>query len=103
MKTGLDREEHDDVSPDRVLAFFAVLFVLATPQGVSAERMHGGSDEAFGPRIHPDSRSAPPDVKHRLHPGPDRTRAVAVGYWNQIALDASVLDHTQPVAPETRV
>ena len=89
--------------PGRVLAFFAVLFMLATPQGVFAERMRGGSDEAFGPRIHPDSRSAPPDVKHRPHPGPDRTRAVAVIYWNQIAIDAGVLDHTQPVAPETRV
>lgn len=26
-----------------------------------------------------------------------------MSYWNQIALDASMLDHTQPVAPETRV
>jgi hypothetical protein len=26
-----------------------------------------------------------------------------VSYWNQVAIDASVLDHTQPVAPETRV
>ena len=26
-----------------------------------------------------------------------------MSYWNQVAIDASVLDHTQPVAPETRV
>ena len=89
--------------PGKVLVLFAVLFMLATPQGVSAERMRSGSDEAFGPRIHSDPRSAPPDTRHRPHPEPDRTRAVAVSYWNQIALDASVLDHTQPVAPETRV
>lgn len=87
----------------KVLVLFAALLMLATPQGVSAERMRGGFDDAFGPHIHPDSRSAPPDVKHRPYPEPDRTRAVAVSYWNQIALDASVLDHTQPVAPETRV
>ena len=89
--------------PGKVLVLFAALFMLATPQGVSAERMRGGSDEAFGPRIHSDPRSAPPDTRHRPHHGSDRTRAVAVSYWNQIALDAGVLDHTQPVAPETRV
>jgi hypothetical protein len=91
--------------PGRVLAFFTMLmlFMLAASQEVSAEGIRGGFDEAFGLRIHPDSRSVPPDVRHRPHPGPDRTRAISVIYWNQIATDASVLDHTQPVAPETRV
>ena len=78
----------------KVLAFFAVLFVLASPQGLSAEGLRGGSNDLFGPRIHLDPRSAPPDARHRQHPRPDRTRAVAVSYWNQIARDASVLDHT---------
>jgi hypothetical protein len=87
----------------KVLVLFAVLLVLASPQGLFAEGLRGGFDEAFGPRIHPDTRSAPPDARHRPHPGPGHARAVAVSYWNQIAIDASVLDHT-PVAPgETRV
>ncbi len=87
----------------KILVLFAVLFVLIFPQGLFAEGLRGGFDEAFGPRIHPDTRSAPPDARHRPHPGPDQTRAVAVSYWNQIASDASILDHTRPVAPETRV
>jgi hypothetical protein len=86
----------------KVAVLFAVLFLVATPQGIFAEGLRGGFDEAFGPRIHSDPRSAPPDARHRPHPGPDRTRAVAVSYWNQIASDASILDHTRPVAPETR-
>ncbi len=83
------------ISPiSKVLALFAVLFVLASPQGLSAEGLRGGADDLFGPRIHLDPLSAPPDARHRPHPRPDRTRAVAVSYWNQIARDASVLDHT---------
>jgi hypothetical protein len=82
----------------KVLALFAVLFALASPQGLFAEGLRGGFDEAFGPRIHPDTRSAPPDARHRPHPGPDPARAVAVSYWNQIAIDASILDHT-PLFP----
>ena len=47
------------------------------------------------------SRQAPPDLKHRPRHGFDR--ASGVRHWNQIAVDASGLDHT-PVAPgETRL
>ena len=63
-----------------------------------AEDLRGGFDEAFGPRIHLDLQSAPPDARHSPYPGSDRTRAVAVIYWNQIAIDASILDHT-PLFP----
>ena len=87
--------------PGRVLAFFAVLFMLVAPQGVSAEGVRGGFDEAFGPRFHPDARQVPPDLKHRPRHGVDQ--ASGVRHWNQIAIDASGLDHT-PIAPgETRV
>ena len=81
----------------KVLALFAVLFMLASPQGLSAEGLRGGFDDAFGPRFHPDARQAPPDSKHRPRHGFDR--ASDVRHWNQIAIDASGLDHT-PVAPE---
>jgi hypothetical protein len=87
----------------KVLTLFAVLFALATPQGIFAAGSRGGFDEAFGPRIHSDPRSAPPDARHRPHPGPDRTRAVAVSYWNQIARDASVLDHTPVPEGDPRI
>ena len=85
----------------KVLALFAVLFVLASPQGVSAEGSRGGFDDAFGPRFRPDARPDVPKSKHRPRHGFDR--ASGVRHWNQIAVDASGLDHT-PVAPgETRV
>jgi hypothetical protein len=87
----------------KVLALFAVLFMLASPKGASAEGLRGGSDDVFGPWIHLDPRSAPPDVRHHPHPGPDRTRAVAVSYWNQIARDASVLDHTPVADGDSRI
>jgi len=81
----------------KVSALFAVLFMLASLQGASAEGLRGGFDEAFGQRFHPDTRPAPPDSKHRPRHGSDR--ASSVRHWNQIAIDASGLDHT-PVAPE---
>jgi len=85
----------------KVLVLFAVLFVLASPQGVSAEGSRGGFDDAFGPRFRPDARVDLPKSKHRPRHGFDR--ASGVRHWNQIAVDASGLDHT-PVAPEeTRV
>lgn len=85
----------------KVLALFAVLFVLASLQGVSAEGSRGGLDDAFGPRFHPDARQDQPKSKHRPRHGFDL--ASGVRHWNQIAVDASGLDHT-PVAPEeTRV
>jgi hypothetical protein len=85
----------------KVLTLFAVLFALASPQGLSAEGLRGGFDDAFGPQFHPDARQAPPGLKHRPRHGFDR--ASVVRHWNQIAVDASGLDHT-PVAPgETRL
>ena len=85
----------------KVLVLFAVLFAQASPQGLSAEGLRGGFDDAFGSRFSPDARLAQPDLKHRPRHGFDR--ASVVRHWNQIAIDASGLDHT-PVAPgETRV
>ena len=76
----------------KVVVLFAALFVLASPQGLSAEGLRGGFDEAFGPRIHPGAQQAQPNAKHR--PRHVLDRAVAVREWNQIAIDASGLDHT---------
>jgi hypothetical protein len=85
----------------KVLALFSVLFALAFPQGLLAEGLRGGFDDAFGPRFHPDTRQAPPDLKHRPRHGFDR--AGAIRHWNQIAIDASGLDHTPVAQGETRV
>ncbi len=76
----------------KVVALFVVLFVLASPQGLFAEGIRGGFDEAFGLRIHPGAQLAQPNVEQRPRHALDR--AVAVRNWNQIAIDASGLDHT---------
>src|SRR5215813_2349193 len=89
------------MSQTKILVLFAVLFALASPQMLSAEGLRGGFDDAFGPRFNPDARQAPQDLKHLPRHGFDR--ASVVRHWNQVAVDASGLDHT-PVAPgETRV
>ncbi len=75
----------------KVLVLFAVLFFVAAPQGVFAEGLRGGFGEAFGPRIHPGAQQAQPNAKHR--PRHVLDRAVAIRDWNQIAIDASGLDH----------
>ena len=89
------------MSQTKILVLLAVLFALASPQMLSAEGLRGGFDDAFGPRFNPDVRQAPQDLKHRPRHGFDR--AGVVRHWNEVAVDASGLDHT-PVAPgETRV
>jgi hypothetical protein len=81
------------ISPiSKVWVLFTVLFVLVFPQGVFAEGLRGGFGEAFGPRIHPGAQQAQPKAKHR--PRHVLDRAVAIRDWNQIAIDASGLDHT---------
>lgn len=73
------------------VAIFAVLFGLASPQGLSAEELRGGFGEAFGPQIHPRVQQVQPNAKHR--PRHVLDRAVAIRDWNQIAIDAAGLDH----------
>ena len=85
----------------KVLTLFAVLVALASPQWVSAEGSRGGFDDAFGSRFHPDARQDQPKSKHRPRHGFDR--AAGVRHWNQIAVDASGLDHTPVALGETRV
>jgi hypothetical protein len=84
-----------------ILTLFAVLSVLVPSQESVAEGLRGGFDEAFGPRIHPGAQPAQVNAKHRPRHGLDR--AISVRHWNQVAIDASGLDHT-PIAPgETRI
>ncbi len=87
--------------PGKVVTLFVILFALASPQGLSAEGLRGGFDDAFGPRFSPDARPAPPDLKHRSRHGFDRANVVR--RWNQIAIDASGLDHTPVASGETRL
>lgn len=77
------------------------LLILAALQGVvEAEGLHGGFDDAFGPQYQPRTRPDQPDSKHR--PRHTHDRAAVVLRWNQIALDATGLDHTPVAQGEAR-
>jgi hypothetical protein len=69
--------------------------LLLTPASAWARGFPGGSREALGPLF-----------THR--PGPRRLRARKgsaswIHHWNEIAVDASGLDHTQPAPGDPRI
>jgi hypothetical protein len=79
----------------------ALALVTTSPAGAVPPR---GSDEAWGShyraREHHEAREGRPSPRHGRHPD---GASHWVRHWNQIAIDASGLDHT-PVAPgESRV
>src|SRR5215831_20704262 len=83
------------------LALVAVLLLPIFPDNVRAEGFRGGLEDAFGPRFGPEVRQDQRTSKDQKQHGFDR--AGSVRHWNEIAIDASGLDHT-PIAPgENRV
>ena len=83
------------------LALVAVLLLPIFSGNVLAEGFRGGLEDAFGPRFGPEVRQDQRTSKDHQRHGFDR--AGSVRHWNEIAIDASGLDHT-PVAPgENRV
>jgi hypothetical protein len=61
----------------------------------------GGLADTLGPRFGPDAGLAIPDL--RVRPRPRFDPAAWVNRWNEIAVDASGLDHTPVAAGEQRV
>ena len=79
----------------------AVTLLLSTPALSFGDGFSGGFRDALGPRFNaaPNVRIAPTPRNHASPVDP----YAALRYWNQIAINASGLDHT-PVAPgETRI
>jgi hypothetical protein len=75
-------------------AFVLGMLALGLPVPAGADGIQGGLRDAFGPRF--DARPNLREPRRRRHRGPgvtDRLRQ-----WNQIAVDASGVDHT-PVPP----
>jgi hypothetical protein len=85
----------------KVVALIAVLFMLTSPQWVSAEGSPAGFEDAFGPKFHPEPRRDQTKLTHRPRHGFDR--ASGLRHWNQIAVDASGLDHTPVSLGEIRL
>ena len=86
----------------RLIAVLAMLF-LAPTSVVLADGFSGGIGDTFGPRFGTDPNRAPHGpVVPRRRPRPVADAAGSIQRWNQIAIDATGLDHTpisQPPAP----
>src|SRR3989475_5518763 len=90
----LDGEENAMMSRPTRRAFLLGTLALGLPSRAGADGFPGGFGEVFGPRF--GARSNLRDLRQHRRPGAgamDRLR-----HWNEIAIDASGLDHT-PVPP----
>jgi len=83
----------------RLLAVLVAMLILAPTSAVLADGFSGGIGDTFGPRFGPDPHRAPRvPGDQRRRPRPVVDAADSIQQWNQIAIDASGLDHT-PIAP----
>jgi len=83
----------------RLLVILVAMLILAPTSAVLADGFSGGIGDTFGPRFGPDPHRAPSVSRdQRRRPRPVADAAGSVQRWNQIAIDATGLDHT-PIAP----
>ena len=88
----------------RLIAALGAILILTPPSAVRADGFSGGIGDTFGPRFGANPHQAPRiPIDPRRRPRPVLDAAGSVQHWNEIAIDATGLDHT-PVAPgESRV
>ena len=88
----------------RLIAALAAILLLTLPSAVRAGGFSGGIGDTFEPRFGADPYHAPRvPIDPRRRPRPVADSVGLVQHWNEIAIDATGLDHT-PVAPgESRV
>ena len=87
----------------RLLAALVVMLTLAPTSAVLADGFSSGIGETFGPRFRADpNRAARGPIDLRRRPRPLVDAAGSVQRWNQIAIDATGLDHTPIALGESR-
>lgn len=88
----------------RLIAALAAMLILTPPSAVRAGGFSGGIGDTFGPRFGADPHQSPRvPIDPRRRPRPVVDAAGSIQHWNEIAIDATGLDHT-PVTPgENRV
>ena len=86
------------------IAALAALLILTLPSAVLAGGFSGGIGDTFGPHFGADPHHAPGvPTDPRRRPRPVVDSAGMVRHWNEIAVDATGLDHTPVVPTESRV
>jgi hypothetical protein len=80
----------------RILATAVIVFVFSMVNSVWGQGFPHGHNDALGPRYKASPGRNP--ISRRQHPGVDSIR-----HWNEIAINASGLDHTPLATGETRV
>ena len=87
----------------RLIAVLVVMLFLTPTGAVRADGFSGGIGDTFGPRFKADpNRATRGPIDPRRQPRLLVDAAGSVQRWNQIAIDATGLDHTpigQPPAP----
>jgi hypothetical protein len=76
----------------------AAIFILPLTASVQAAGFPGGVGETLGPRFEAAPHHVPRHTEPRRRPRHSFDSASWVRHWNEVAIDASGLDHT-PVAP----
>jgi len=80
-------------------AFLLGMLAFGLPVSAGAEGFPGGLREAFGPRF--GARPSLRDLRHRRRRGAGATHDLR--HWNELAIDASGLDHTPAPSGDSRV
>ena len=80
-------------------SFLVGMLAFGLPVSAGAEGFPGGLHEAYGPRFGP--RPNPGDLRHRRRRGASATDDLR--HWNEVAIDASGLDHTPTLPGDRRV
>jgi PAP2 superfamily len=88
------------LTPCKTLSLLAIILMMAVPHVSPAEGLRNGFQDAFGQRFGSQPGAVSPSVRHRPRNGFDRAQIVR--QWNQVAIDASGMDHTPIATGENR-
>ncbi len=92
------------IQSSRIIVALVVMLLIAPISAIRAEGFSDGIQDTLGPRFGTDpSQTSQAPIDSRRRPRPAVDTAAMVQHWNEVAIDATGLDHT-PVAPgENRV
>jgi PAP2 superfamily len=88
------------IHPRKTIISTGALFALTVVSFLGAAQAFRTLNDFWGPRYQPALATAKPSSHPRPHPNSPANR---VRHWNEIAINASGIDHTPPAAGENRI